>query len=220
MLTVAASSIVTQARQAADAETSTPTTDHITDTELYTVLTRANRRLTDIVLAEDGGVELLLTSATLTSPYTLPADFYRAGAVEIPDDQNGTWKALKEFPFRQRNDFNDVSNPRYRIVGGALKLSPASAAPSSIQLWYVPVPADITSSSQVMSVNGWEAYLVAALAEYICVKEDRDPSLHVQARVEALATIRTACKDISYSDTQTIADVTAYPEEYLDLLVY
>lgn len=222
MLTVTAGSIITQARSAANAETSTPTTDFVTDTELYLVLTRAIRALTDLIIAEDGGIELLLTSATLTSPYALPSDFYRHAAVEIPDTtvSSTPWRALKEFTFRERNDFGDNAYPRYRIVGGTLTLSPSTAAPSSIQLWYVPVPTAVSLSTDVTrSVNGWEDYLIAKVAAYICEKEDRDPSVHQSSQVEAMARIRDACRNLAVADTLRVADVQRYPEEYIDLLV-
>lgn len=227
MLTVTAGNIITQARSAADAESATPTLDFVKDAELLLVLTRAYRELIDVIVAEDGGVELLATNVTLTWPYldsgvglALPSDFYRHLAVEIPGEQSGTWKPLKQFAFRQRNDYSDSSWPRYRIVGNALVLAPSTAAPTSIRLWYVPFPSALTSSSDVTkSVNGWDDFLIYTLAAYICRKEDRDEQGHQASRGEALARIKQACAQIAAGDTTTIADVESQPEEYLDLLV-
>lgn len=217
MLTVTAADILTQARSAADAETATPTVDHVTTAELLLVLTRAYRELIDIIVAEDGGLELLATNATLTTPYALPADFYRHFAAEIPGDQTGTWKPLKQFTFRQRNDYCDTSWPRYRVVGNALVLAPSTAAPASVRLWYVAFPASITSTSDVTkSVNGWDDFLIYTLAAYICRKEDRDEQGHQASRAEALMRIRQACKDIAVGDTLVLADVERQPEEYRD----
>lgn len=220
MLTVTAGDIITQARSAADAESATPTADFVKDAELLLVLTRAYRELIDVIVAEDGGLELLATSSTLTTPYALPADFYRHIAVEIPGDQTGTWKPLKQYPFRQRNDYSDTANPRYRIVGNALVLMPSTAAPTSVRLWYIAFPSALTSSSDVTkSVNGWDDFLIYTLAAYICRKEDRDEQGHQASRGEALSRIRAACKDIAVGDTTAIADVESQPEEYIDLLV-
>lgn len=220
MLTVTAGDIITQARSAADAESATPTLDFVKDAELFLVLTRAYRELIDIIIAEDGGLELLATSATLTTPYALPADFYRHIAVEIPGSDANTWKPLKQYSFRQRNDYSDVTYPRYRIVGNALLMRPSTAAPTSVRLWYVAFPAALTlSADATKSVNGWDDFLIYTLAAYICRKEDRDEQGHQSSRGEALARIRTACKDISVGDTTTIADVETQPEEYLDFLV-
>lgn len=220
MLTVTAGDIITQARSAADAESATPTADFVKDVELLLVLTRAYRELIDVIISEDGGIELLATSATLTTPYALPADFYRHIAAEIPGSDANTWKPLKQYAFRQRNDYSDVTYPRYRIVGNALVLMPSTAAPASVRLWYVAYPAALTSSADVTkSVNGWDDFLIYTLAAYICRKEDRDEQGHQASRGEALARIRAACKDIAVSDTTAIADVESQPEEYLDLLV-
>lgn len=220
MLTVTAGDIITQARSAADAETATPTADHVTTAELLLVLTRAYRELVDIIVAEDGGIELLATSATLTSPYALPNDFYRHVALEIPGSESGTWEPLRQFTFRQRNDYSDTSKPRYRIVGNTLVLAPSTAAPSSIRLWYVAFPSALTSTSDVTkSVNGWDDFLIYTLAAYICRKEDRDEQGHQASRAEALQRVRRACKDIAVGDTLTVADVESHPEDYLDLLV-
>lgn len=220
MLTVTAGDIITQARSAADAETATPTADFVKDVELMFVLTRAYRELIDVIVSEDGGIELLATSATLTTPYALPVDFYRHIAVEIPGDQSGTWKALKQYAFRQRNDYSDTANPRYRIVGNALVLMPSTAAPTSVRLWYVAFPSALASSSDVTkSVNGWDDFLIYTLAAYICRKEDRDEQGHQASRGEALARIRAACKDIAVGDTTAVADVESQPEEFIDLLV-
>jgi hypothetical protein len=221
VLTVTAGDIITQARSAADAETATPTTDFVKDAELLLVLTRAYRELVDIIVSEDGGLELLATSATLTSPYNLPSDFYRHIAAEIPGDPGGNpWKPLKQFSFRQRNDYSDTAWPRYRIVGNALALAPSTAAPTSVRLWYVAFPSALASSSDVTkSVNGWDDFLIYTLAAYICRKEDRDEQGHQASRGEALGRIRAACKDIAIGDTTTIADVESQPEEYFDMLV-
>jgi hypothetical protein len=221
VLTVQASVIVSRARRLADAETPTPSTDFVTDTELYVELTSAARELADVIIAEDGGIELLATSTTLTSPYTFPADFYRHVALDIPGiDATMPWKRAMQFPFSRRNDFYDTNTPRYRVMSGALVFSPSNAAPTSVRLWYVAVPTTVSAGSDlVLSVNGWDDYIVGRLAEYICSKEERDATAAQSKAAIALARIKQACKELAIADTQRIADVESFPEEYLDLLV-
>lgn len=209
--------ILEEARMRADAETNSPTTDFVTTAELLVYFNKAYRSLLDLIIgASDAAVELLVTSSTLTSPYTLPADFYRVAAVDIP--VNGDWRPAKPFQFRNRNDYESESFPRYRVVNGALTFSPTTAAPASVKLWYVAFAADKIAADSIQTFNGWDDYIVATLAADICTKEDRDPQMHLMRKAEAIGRIRDACADLMVEDTLTLAVVERQQEEYFDLI--
>jgi hypothetical protein len=214
--------LISDARELADAETPSPTTDFVTDTELTRVLARAYRKLYAMVLAFDGGMFLWTTSTVLTTPYTLPATFYRYVSAEVPGNGGSpnNWSELKQFPWQERNSYTDLQNPRIRIVGGLVHFAPQDAAPSSVRLWYVPAApstASIISSGSVnCPVDGMEDFLIATLAFYVCSKEDRDGSLHQMAREEALAVVASAVKSLEYTEARPIADVSVLPADYDD----
>lgn len=212
--------ILLEARQRADAETPNTALDFTPDSELLTYANKAYRQFLDLIIScGDSAIELLVVSATLTSPYALPADFYRLAGLDAPNPTaSGTWMPLKPYQWRQRNDFTDATRPRFRLVKGALTFSPADAVPASLRLWYVPYPADLTSLDSISAYNGWDDFLVGSIAAAICVKEDRDPSPHVQLQGMAAARIQTCCADLLITDTETVAETEFQYEEIYDLI--
>lgn len=209
--------VITRARRMADAETSTPTTDFVTDAELLVQLNAAYREFVDLVASQgDAALELLATSVELPSPFYLPADFYRLIAVDLPDDtQAGRWVDAKSFNFRDRNRFYGTRPfPRYRLVGGQLVLTPTETAVTTLRIWYVPYVDDlILPVDLLVTYNGWEDYLCSTLASYICAKEDRDTGPHKALRDVATARIAEACSNLVLAGTQTIAQVEWQPED-------
>lgn len=212
--------ILLEARQRADAETPDPTVDFTTDVELRRYATKAYRQLLDFIMScGDAAIELLATEVTLTTPYALPADFYRLLSVDAFNDTAvSQWKQLLPFQWRQRNDYSDAQLPRYRVIAGALRFSPENAAPSSVRLWYVSFPDDLAPTDTVQSFNGWDDWIVGAVSAAICVKEDRDPSPHLGLQGQAAERIRVACADLVIADTQTVAEVEHQYEEIYDLI--
>lgn len=210
-----AADIILRARYAADGETATPTTDFVTDIEALAYLSAEYRALINLII-EAGGLDLLLTSTTLASPYTLPADFFREAALE--QGSGTSWLELKRFNFRERNNYSDgLSTPRWRILNGAILLEPATSAPASLRLWYVPDFAVVSSTSTTVAVyNGWDEYLVQGIAARMLIKEDRDPNTALGLKLAAEASIRTACRDLCVIDTEVIADVERTQEDYYD----
>jgi hypothetical protein len=219
MQTQTVANIIARAREAADAQTPTPTADFVTDTELGNVVLRGYQRLCDGIINVEGGIDLLAVNTTLTSPYTLPADFYRLAGVDVPDaSQTGRWVTLKQFSFANRNAYYNETYPRYRVIGGVIHFSPEDAAPSQLRLWYVPVTTEGTSGPDqtVLSLNGWDEYLVYDAAMYIAVKEERDPSVHAALRDAALQRVVDAVRDLVVGDTMVVADREVYMEDAWD----
>lgn len=219
--TVTAASVILEARRRADAETLDAVQDFVTDVELLTYLSKAYRQFLDLIIAcGDAAIGLLVDVTTLTAPYTLPADFYRLVGVDAPNDtQYGEWMTLRPFQFAQRNDYSDTNRPRYRIVKGAFQFSPAAAAPAQLRVWYLAFPDDLELDADTLSsFNGWDDFLVGALAAAICVKEDRDPSPHLAFQGQAAERIRQAASVLSPAETLTIAEVEHQWEEIYDLL--
>lgn len=218
--TTTVADIIAEARLRADATTPDPTVDFTTDAELEIYVNKAWRQLRDfIILCGDAAIDLMTVDTVLTSPYALPANFYRLVGVDGPNPtQNGQWLPLKQFQFRQRNDYADYERPRYRLVNGVLKFSPEGAAPPRIRLWYVAWEADVNGADTITAFNGWDDYLVGSVAAAICVKEDRDPTPHLQLVGVAAERIKLSCVDLNAGDTQVVAEVEHQWEEIYDLI--
>ena len=221
MLETTAANIITEARYRADAQTLTPATDFTTDDELLTILTKATREFIDLIIScDDAAIEILAVNVALVPPdYTLPDDFYRLVDAAVPDPTSSNkWLSLKQYNWRERNDFQDEVRPRYRLVNFEFKLAPPTAQPSEVLIHYVPYGPSLISLSPVMSINGWDDFLVATVALHIITKEDRDPSVMLALRQSAAERIREACRNLVTGNTLTVGRVEYQYEEIYDLI--
>lgn len=212
--------ILAEARSRADAETPDPTADFTTDVELIRYANKSYKQLIDLICSQgDAAIDLLAVSTTLTTPFVLPTDYYRLVGLDGPNPGSiSPWIALRPFQFKNRNTYTDTQFPRYRIVNGALMLTPSDSTVTSVRLWYVPVPATLTDVSSVQSFNGWDDFLVGSIAAAICVKEDRDPSPHLGYAQAAASRILEACSRLAIAEPKTIAETEHQYEEIYDLI--
>lgn len=214
--------IILDARRHADAETPTPTVDFTPDAELLRYLNNAYRKLIDMIIdaGGDAALSLLAKTTTVTSPYTLPADFYRLVGIDQPNvtgDGNTPWRKLKPFEFAQRNSYADPNFPRYRLVSGAIVLMPATAAPTSLQVWYLGNAGTLGSGDSINTFNGWDDFIAWSIARDILAKEDRDVSLAMAMIADARGRIEGACAELTAGDTHVIGEAEHQDEEYFDL---
>lgn len=217
METTAVATIITRARRRCDAETATPSADFVTDAELLDYLNSAYRELVDqIADSSEGGLELFAISATLASPYTLPAGFYRPVALDVPGTGTTTWITAPQFNFQQRNNYTNTERPMWRIIGGQLRFSPEAAAPTSVRLWYIPVQTASTSSDSVTTYNGWDDYLVGKLMYAILEKEERDTAPAARMVSGATARIERAIMRYTQAASQRADRVEFMPEDVFD----
>jgi len=220
-LVTTAANILTEARYRADAQTLTPATDFTTDDELLTILTKATREFLDLLIScDDASIELLAVQAQLVPPtYDLPTDFYRLIDAECPDQTTSNkWLQMRQFNWRERNDFQDEVRPRFRIVGNQLKLAPPTARPKTVQIYYVPYGIPLISTSPITTYNGWDDFLVSTVALHIVTKEDRDPGVMLALRQSATERIREACRNLVTANTLTVGRVEYQYEEIYDLI--
>jgi hypothetical protein len=210
--------IITRARRRCDAETATPTADFITDAELLDFLNSAQKELVDqIADSSEGGLELYATMSTLTSPYSLPADFYRPVALDVPGSGVTSWITAPQFNFQQRNNYTSTERPMWRIVGGTLLFSPSTATPTSVRLWYIPVRTAATSSDSIITYNGWDDYLVGKLMFAILEKEERDTAPANRMVTGAVARIERALMRYTQAATQRAERLEFTPEDLFDV---
>lgn len=222
-LSATAQELIDGARELADAETTTPSTDHVKDTELLRRLSLAYQELVDFIAGNsDAGIELLAVSAAVTGPaFTLPADFYRLVAVDLPDPSNSTrWIDALSFNFRDRNAIAPSSVSRYRLVGSALTFqrNADGKLPDSARIWYVPTFDYVTDLGAALNTfGGWDDYLIGSLAMYIADKEERDAGRYLAYKEAAEKRIELVCANLVLAGTQTIATVELQPEAILDV---
>ncbi len=216
MISATVASILTAARRYADVETSTPTLDRDTDVELLEYLNDAYRELLDLIVSK-GGQDLITKSVTLTSPYTLPSDFYRAVALERGVGTN-RWVDLHRFNFRERNRTLSQDWPAWRVLGEiagpVLRLFPSDATPGDLRLWYVPNAASIAAGDTISVFGGWNTYLSIRIAQRILAADERENSALDRELKIATGRVMTAAAELSLGAPEFIPDMHRVPAHY------
>lgn len=217
MITETVANILIMARRHADAETPSPTVDFTPDSELVSYFNAAYRKFIDMVLSTpgDAAIALLAQKVTLSPPYTMPVDFYKVIAVDF--QTGGKWRPVPRFSFHNRNSYNDVNYPSYRIEAGQVVLAPDTAIPV-LQLWYVASGATLTTASSISTFNGWDDYIAWEVARAIIDKDERDPGVALGHIQEARQRILEACANLAEAGTDRIAIVEYQPERFYDTL--
>jgi len=214
------SRIIADVRSQTDTETPSPDSDHITNAELVRWIRQAAAEMTDIILDHGGeeALDMMATSVTLASPFELPEDFYRLVSVDASVD--GYDRQLARSSWRNRHRFQRAAPqiPRFRVQSGAVVFFPPESAPSSVTLWYVPayfMASDADPAAELTTFNGWDEFIIAAVALKVCGKEDTDPARFVAARQQAMSRIVTAATNLSLGTSATIIQAATYDEDLL-----
>ena len=166
-----------------------------------------------------------ITSATDT--YALPSDFYKLDGVDLALDNSGRYLTLRPFMFNERNKFRSglalTTAPfgqvfKYMIVGTNIKFIPIPSQSNTVQLWYTPEPAVITSLSGTVTLPiGCDEYMSLYIAALMASKEESDPTPFHTKRAEVLDQLKLTLKDrdtggASYViDESTVNSGALYP---------
>lgn len=214
MFTVAVNDILTRARVKYDHETADQATSFFTDAQLVTWLFEGYVKLYRAVCTLDGGVERFAVSASLASPYTLPAATMRIVGVEVT--VGGEPVPLKRFGFHERHRYHDTTQPRWRVSQGALSWSPADAAPGTVTLWYIPVPdpTNFESGDSFDSMEGFDDYLVDYLCLMMAVKEEKGAGEYAALVQNDFNDVMTHAREFSATEVTTVQEVDAACDEY------
>lgn len=151
-----------------------------------------------------------------TSSYALPADFYKLDGVDLALDNSGRYLTLRPMQFIERNKFRSSlyygTAPfgqlfRYIVVGSTIQFVPLPSQASTIQLWYTPEPAIITSLSQVISLPiGCDEYMSLYVAAAMLAKEESDTTALTQKRLEIIDQLKNSLKDRDQGSAQYVVD--------------
>lgn len=214
----------TQARQRADIETS----KHVKDLELNIYINNSIAELYDLICQKYGddyfAASSVFSTAAGDTSYPLPSDFYKLLGVDLlrsgSDPGNASdWYTVKRFEFHERNRQNDAllrqpfGEPgfRYRLFGTNLILDSDPGGPYTLRVWYVPLPAQLSSDTDTFDgFNGWQEFVVVDAAIKALEKEE-SPTDALQMRkqmlinrIESAAGNRDANFSARISDTRAL----------------
>ena len=123
----------------------------------------------------------LISIVSGTANYSLASDFYKLVGVDILDI-NGNWINVRKFNFAERNQLQETDssrrNVRYRIMGSNIRLrpTPAWSLTNGMQVWYVPVPAELSGDADIFDgISGWEEYIILDCIVKARVRDEDDP---------------------------------------------
>lgn len=213
----------TRAREKADQVGST----FVSDPELTTIINLGLAELYDLVVAAFEDYFTISTTLTVASGNVavLPADFYKLRGLDF--NNNGSYTALREFQFNDRNDTqtadlwyrrNYTVGRKYRVLGDTLLLQPETQATGSYRLWYAPAPTmlvgDSTAIPTSLSKFGWDEYIVLYAAERMELKEETSVADYVRQRGEIAQRITQMAANRQMDQSETIQDVKDKWHEY------
>jgi hypothetical protein len=213
MATYTESDLRTRARRRADMENST----FVTDDEIRDYLNSSISELHDMMVKsyEDYFVsEQTYTIPLATGGGSLPDDFYKALGVDY--NSGGITSTLKAYSFTERNVYNTpyavidrLAEPMYKIEGNKIKVIPTNSQSGTITLYYVPSPAQFSSTvSEIENViPGFEEYIVVATAIRMLMKEESDVSTLERERQQLASRIIRAISPRDASGSYAIRDV-------------
>jgi len=148
--------------------------------------------------------------------YSLPDDFYKLDGVDLAIDNSGRYLTLMPFMFKERNKFRSglalSTAPygmvlRYVLIGSKIKFIPLPNQSSNIQLWYTPEPAVLAILADTVSVPiGGDEYMSLYIACAMLEKEESDPSILNQKRLEVLDQLKVSLKDRDQGSASCIID--------------
>lgn len=224
METTLASTILTRVRQRTDTETSTPTTDHVSDAYLLDLLHTAYREMTDVMIDAGGTAALTVLAVpgvgTVTSGVLdLTAEFgdvvQRVIDVRVRDGNR--WRPLPTRGWRDRTKHEDLSRPTWTVVGDTIIFDPENTNVTSVQVWYVPQVTAPIASTALATINAWDQYIVGHMSVEVAVRIERSPSVHQDLVKRARRRIENACRSFTLGHTETLAQVEQYDADGYDL---
>lgn len=194
MATVA--DLITLARERADMVNS----GFISSAEAIRAVAFSYKALYDLLVKANEDYYLSTATLTVTSgnSTSLPADFYKLRGVDLYD--GGRYHQLDPFDFNERHYMEDDD-----VTG-------------TYRLWYVPVAATITATTDTVSgVNGWEEYIALDCAIKWRIKEESEVSDLKQEFAELKQRIEIMSRQRDASKPERIHDIYAGGRDCQDI---
>lgn len=203
---------VARVRNEADIATSDQANSIATDAQIILWLDRAYRRLRHLAVRARW-LELFATYATISSPWTLPADCYRVMGVDLVVGSSTT--PLRAWDFRLRGSYEDVDPPRWRVQAGVLTFLPAAPTSGTVKLYYVPLQTTLAAGNSFDAIDGFDDYLVQYAVMKVRQKQEYDISadlllLKDLERELSNEFTRMRAESVTLPDVRTEADEAYY----------
>lgn len=211
---VPVSTLITLSRQRANMEAS----QFVTDSEILSLLERANRELYDMLVQSFAEYYISSTQFTLIPGqdlYPVPTDFYKLQGVDLVQSFDANQRlTLKPFMFAERNQYGagtfygafNNSYLRYNLEGNNLRFRPLPQQAAVVELFYVPVAKTLTVSltpaageqNAIDAINGYDEYLILDAAINMLIKEESDVTALQAQKQETIARVTkvSAIRDI------------------------
>lgn len=122
---------------------------YITQYDRHAAINEGYRYLYNLLLNNDDDYYVTEVTPTVTSSYTLPADFMRLRAVDYL--YGGRYLTVRKYTMEERNVLDENSStvePMYREHGSTIRIIPQARA-FDMRIWYYPIPNTLISSSVV-----------------------------------------------------------------------
>lgn len=188
----------------------------VSDSEWNQYISESYAELYDILVQTQQDYHLTEHQFTPSSSGTLdlPSDFYKVRGV---DKQIGSsWVEVREFNFKDRNRNNNTfqsvsayaAGVKYRTLGNTLRFAPSEGATGTFRLWYVPLPAPLTSDTDVLTnIEPWDQYIVVDAARKALIKEESSTTQVEREKDDLTRRIRAMSGDRNHSEPETITDI-------------
>lgn len=193
MASVTMATLLTRTRERADMAGSS----FVSDARLTDWINEANQKLHGM-LVEALGEEYVsstssFTTVSGTSDYALPSGFYKLYGVDL--NYHGAMRTLMRYERSERNAYREIRPdqlPRYNVVGGNLRLYPATTSGLAGTILYAPEATVLHAADAVNYPNGWEKYIVIEAAIQALMKEESSVTALVAERERIEREIRDA----------------------------
>lgn len=224
MAAVTLATLRTRVRERADMPTAGFIADSSTSLDAFINegAQRLHERLIDSLGEEYVSSTSTITTASGTSDYAVPSDFFRLYGVDLTI--HGKVRTLKPFGRNERNYFRNATNnanwlgtPRYSLVGGNVRLYPIPQGVYSGSILYAPTITVLSSTSDTVNFpNGLERMVVLYAAIQCLIKEESDyrPLQRLLDQEEAALDELKYQRDAAFPKKVTDMDVVDYIEFY------
>jgi hypothetical protein len=187
--------------------------------ELYDVILRCNED--DYVSYPP--LQFTVSSGDLSND--LPADFFKM--VGLDKQFGGKWVEIRKFSFNRRNRLKSsflytartfVPAIRYRIVGNKILFDSQDDASGTYQLWYIPVPPEVTNVADNFSIESrsHRQFIELSFAIKALEKEESDVSTLMAERSKLEADILATKINRDEGEPDRISNYDNYENHYSD----
>lgn len=200
--TVTFSDLQTQVRNLVDDKATTSDNSWVSPTELKARINAAIGTWHDMVakaVPERFEKEATITATAVASAagYDLPADYYQTIGVDYLYSSNCR-QSLKRLMVQERNDYSTDSNAQaaaYRVKGAKLFLYPYPESGTYYHVYVTAAPVLAADGDTLDGINGWERWIVYAVAIELLLKEETECGQLVLERDKLWAEIQAAAVD-------------------------